>query len=334
METKYIYGIIETSEETIITVSGIDKYEEVYAVPYKDISAAVSDSPFIDYTALPRDRVARYFLNHQRVIEKIMDFYTIIPMRLGTYSLSIGDVEEILSKGYTLFKDVFKKINNRIEIDVAATWNDLDPIIKEIGEYEDIKMFKENLMSQPEGVSVEDRIKIGSLIKNAMEKKREEISSDIANEFKKASVDLRPHDLMDDRMILNAAFLVDKGKRVEFENCLDRLNTLYNEKINFRCVGPLPPYSFYTAEIKKTDPEEITWAKEKLGIEKIAAKEDVVKAYRGKASLYHPDKNTDSANAERQFNEINKAYRILAECCHGNGSLVDEEAHIVVKIRD
>ena len=37
------------------------------------------------------------------------------------------------------FKDIFRKIDNKIEIDVVATWNDLNSVIKEIGEKQEIK---------------------------------------------------------------------------------------------------------------------------------------------------------------------------------------------------
>ena len=315
MEVKYIFGIIESAKEEFFGPCGVTAYEEVYTIPYQDISAVVSDSLFVNYTTLPKNQVARYLLTHQQVIEKIMDSHTIIPTRLGTYAFNIREIEEILSKGYAMFKDIFRKINNKIEIDVVATWSDLNSIIKEIGERKEIKEHKEKLMSVPEGVSVKDQVKIGSLIKNILDKEREKIASEIKAILAKMSIDLRPHDLMDDRMIFNVAFLIEKDKKGEFEKRLDELDEQYYKKINFRCVGPLPTYSFYTAEVKKISFEEIKWAKEKLGLDNMAAKEDIIKAYRSKANLCHPDKNSDIPDAERQFDETNRAYRILLEYC-------------------
>lgn len=340
MEGKYIFGIIEALEEKIFNSCGMSCYEEVYTIPFRDISAVVSDSQFINYTILPKDEVARYLLTHQQVIEKIMDVYTIIPMRLGTYAFNIREVEEILLRGYALFKDIFRKIDNKIEMDVVATWNDLNSTIKEISEANEIRSLKEKLMSGPEGVSVEDQIKIGSLIRNILDKKRERCSFEVEAALSNATVEsenpkgsggqginlnprtpessnpfIRRHDLMDDRMIFNSAFLIDKDRKAEFEKELDGLDELYAGKINFRCVGPLPPYSFYTAEVKKIPFNDIEWAKEKLSLNDMATRDEIVKAYRGKANLYHPDKNLGSPDAERQFNKIFKAYKILLEYC-------------------
>jgi hypothetical protein len=346
MEAKYIHGIIEASEEKLFNSCGISAHEEVYSIPYQDISAVVSDSQFINYITLPKNQVARYLLVHQQVIEKIMDSYTIIPMKLGTYAFNVREIEEILSKGYAMFKDIFRKINNKIEIDVVATWNDLNSIIKEIGEGEEIKELKEKMLSRPEGVSVEDQIKIGSLIKNILDKKREKLASDIGDVLGRMSIDSREHGLMDDRMILNIAFLIDRDKRTEFEKRLDELDKLYNEnnplsppfskggkrgfseqKINFRCVGPLPAYSFYTIETKKISFEEVDWARKMLHLGNKSTKEEIIKAYRNGAKLYHPDKSPDVPNAERQFNEIYRAYRILLEYHEGDISPFKGEEH-------
>lgn len=338
MECKYIYGIIEASEEKLFDLCGFAAYEEVYTIPYQDISAVVSDSQFVDYTALSKDRVARYLLAHQQAIEKIMDSYTIIPMRLGTYAFNIEEVKEILCKGYMKFKDILRKIDNKIEIDVVATWSDLNSIIKEIGEEQEIKELKEKMMSKTEGISVEDQIKIGSLIKNILNAKREKISSEVKSVLEGVSIDLKMHDLMDDRMIFNAAFLIDKDKKIGFEKELDRLNESYDGGLDFRCISPLPPYSFYTTEVKRIPLDDIELAKKKLCLNNMATKDEIIKAYRSKAKLYHPDKNAYSPDAEKQFNEIFRAYKILLEYCDGNACLPNGKEFsinaIVVKVRE
>lgn len=364
MEGKYIYGLIEASEEKDFYSYGLASYEEVYSVrniteaiqdskisnrvytiPYMDISAVVSDSQLVDYTTLPKDQIVRYLHHHQQVIEKIMNIYTILPMRLGTYAFNTGEVKEILSKGYTRFKDILKKIENKIEIDVVATWNDLNSVIKEIGEEEEIKELKEKLMSKPNGVSKEDQMKIGSLIKNTLDKKRADIALEIGDVLERVSIDSRAHDLMDDRMIFNTAFLISKDNHRDFNEKVEELNGRYLEKVNFRCVGPLPTYSFYTVEVKKMRFDEIDWARKRLCLNDFVTKGEIQKAYRNLALVYHPDRNPDTLDSDKEFNEVNEAYNLLLEYCLSAEQAGEREGYtfreeeftkdaIIVKVRD
>lgn len=318
----YIYGILNSDTSVHLSIPKDLLLEEgesngVYTIAYQGISALVRDSEMVDVTQMRKDVLARLLVGHQTVIERIMAAQdTIIPMRLGTNACDETEVRDILSQGYSLIKEVFARINNKIEIDLTAVWVDLALVIKEAGEEKEIKEFKEKLLSNPQGITADDQMKIGFMIKKELDKKRDHYACQIQEALKTVSPDFKVHEFMDDKMIVNIAFLIDKDKREDFYKEVEGLDVKFNEKANFRCVGPLPPYSFYTLEIKKLKLEEIDRAKKRLGIlDDIISKGELKKVYQRQAFSTHPDKNPDDPCSEKEFDEVNKAYKIVADYC-------------------
>jgi len=121
---------------------------------------------------------------------------------------------------------------------------------------------------------------------------------------------------MDDKMILNCALLLDKDKENEFDQALNELNTRFNDEINFKCVGPLPPYSFSTIELKKVGYAEINEARQLLGLNEEVTIHEIKETYRQLALKFHPDNNPEDPNLKEQFEDITKAYKLLTNYCH------------------
>jgi hypothetical protein len=339
---KYIYGVINSiphlsTEENLLETKRCTA-NGVYTISYQDISAVVTDSEIVDYTHMLKDASAKQLITHQRVIERIMLDHTIIPMRLGTFAVDVDEVRHFLAKGYPIIKDIFKKVFDKIEIDVAATWSDFNSVVKEVGEEKEIKEFKERLLANPKGTTVDDQMKVGAMVKSLLDKKREEYAVEIETSLNKVREDIKIHDLMDDTMVINAAFLINRLQEGNFDKEIEALNNGFAEKLNFRCVGPLPPYSFYTLEIKKMQFDEIDWARNKLGIlNDFTTKDAIKKAFQVRATSSHPDKNPEIPGMEREFDEVTKAYRILWEYCQEDSCSLNEDEFeknaILVKVR-
>jgi len=329
---KYIYGIINSSTEELFDIDEIVSFEDIYpfgntgiadnseisnqayTISFQDIAAIVKDSEIVDYSHMPKDTLGRLLVSHQQLVEKVMAKHTIIPMRLGTFAGSDEEVREILSKGYRTIKDIFERAKDSIEIDIVATLNDLKSFLQEVSEEDEISQLKQSLLNKEGGITIDDQMKVGVLVKRHLDKKKEMFANQIKAALGEIAQNLKAHDLMDDKMVLNTAFLIDKNRQEEFERQVEQVNDEFEDKLNFRCVGPLPPYSFYTLEVKKPQFEEIDWAKKILGLEKdfITAIE-IKKAHRKTALTCHPDKNPDTPNIEQKFDEMTRAYKILLD---------------------
>jgi len=161
---------------------------------------------------------------------------------------------------------------------------------------------------------VDDQMRVGVLVKKHSDKRKAEYADRIQSALNKVSEDFKAHDLMDDKMVLNTAFLIDRNRQKDLEQKVDEVNNRFEEKLNFRCVGPLPPYSFYTLEVKKPRFEEVDWARKKLGLtDDFITASQIKKAHRRLALTFHPDKNPDTPDIEKKFDDTTRAYRILLD---------------------
>jgi preprotein translocase subunit Sec63 len=89
----------------------------------------------------------------------------------------------------------------------------------------------------------------------------------------------------------------------------------YKGRLNFQRVGPLPPYSFSTIEVKKADFGEINKARKLLALGEEATLSQIKEAYWNLSSEYHPDKHNGDAEVQKRFEDISKAYELLKEYC-------------------
>jgi hypothetical protein len=311
---KYIYGIIP-NPDGLKNLSELEQYD-LHTISYQDITAVVKDAEMVECEMLRRDELARLLVKHQEMIETVMGLgYTIIPMRLGTYAVDGREVNAILRKGYRLIKDILGKIQARIEIDIVATWTDFASVLKSVGAEKAIVKFKTQLLAQGQQITVEDQKNLGMMVKQALDRRASDYAYQIHTALKTVSQDLKVHDVMDDQMIMNTAFLINASEREDFDQKLAELDANFDEIVNFRCVGPLPSYSFYTLEIERLEFGDIYWAKNKLGLQETATPEDIKRAYQAKAFSSHPDQNPNLPGIDEEFEEVKEAYTILVNYC-------------------
>ena len=329
-EGKYIYGVIGTDEDKSFGSIGVgERGDEVYTVPYQDIATVISDSPIIDYKSLTKDVVARYLLAHQSVIEQVMKHYTIIPFKFGTTAESNEELKTIIAQGYPKFTGALKEMQDKIELDVMAFWNK-DKIFQDIAGEAEVKKFKEAIRQNP---SQQDGIKLGRLVAVLLENRRLECAQEILCKLSRFAEDVCVHEVMDDEMIANASLLLRKDREKELDSEMGELDRKHEGRVNFRCVGPLAPYSFSVIEVKKIGFDTVENARSELKLPQEASVNEVKRSYRRLAREYHPDKNP-SPDAPLKFQAIKEAYDVLTDyCCDDRWSFRKEDFKDFLLIR-
>jgi hypothetical protein len=241
---RYVYCIIRSELPMRFGAIGMDdQWPDVYTINYRDMAAVVSDVPIS-----PLDSTRENVLAHERVNETVMRDHTVIPMSFGTIFKTRDDIVELLRSAYEAFADVLNKMQDKLEFGLKVLW-DRDEIVRAIEtEDEDIHRLKSEISSQ-KGSTYFARMQYGRLIDAALQQRSERYVTEFLQRLRDVSVASRVNRAIGDKMIMNAAFLVQRDQEPAFDRRIKEIASRY-EKLTFKYTGPWPPYNFVNIRLK------------------------------------------------------------------------------------
>lgn len=243
---KYVYCIIKSPKSRDFGQIGIGEGSNpVYTVHYGDLAAVVSDTPIRIY-----DPTRENVLAHEFVNETVMREYTVIPMSFGTLFRTEEDIVELLKSTYRAFDDVLEKMKDKIEFGLKVLWDRERVIARIEEENEEIRRLRDEINRNAQSSTYFARMQLGRLIEAALEDAGNEYVRDIHEALKPAAVASRSNKPIGERMILNAAFLVERDREKNFDDAVKEVSRKYESLLTFKYTGPWPPYNFVNIKLK------------------------------------------------------------------------------------
>lgn len=243
---RYVYGVIETKQPLSFGKIGIGGAREpVYTVNFQDIAAIVSKTSVYIF-----DPTRENALAHEHVIESVMKTYTIIPMSFGTVFRTDNDIREVLRSIYVSLKDVLKQMENKLEFGLKVNW-DRDSVLEELKDAdEEIRRFHQEITRKHLQSTYFARMQLGRMIDKALSERSARYVRDIYEALRGVCVASRDNKPIGDKMIMNAAFLVERDREREFDKAVNKIARQYGDLLNFKYTGPWPPYNFVNIRLK------------------------------------------------------------------------------------
>ena len=331
----YLYAIISTADHVIFDVPGIGaENDEVFTISYhspqsaslsgqadasiRPLAAVVSVSPLPDYHSLKRPEAAAYLLAHQRVVESVMRDFPALPIKFGTVLAGVSQVTQMLAQGESLFQVALDQYGNRVQMEVVVLWN-IQHVFQQIALDETVLQAKAELASCSPEENLAKRIALGKLVQETLEKRRASLRDEILPVFQEIVLEMAANPLMDDTMVLNVALLLDEQGCQGLDKKLEDLDTSFENRgytgsssLVFRCVGPLPPYSFTTIEVQSLSFEVVEDARKLLSLEETTTPKEIQRAYHRQAIQLHPDLNPNLHDIESSMTRLTQAYHLLS----------------------
>ena len=260
MSLRYVYGIAPAAAAPAIESAGLAGIDasRVRAIAERELAAVASDLPedeWRDDVLNERIRDLEWLTpraaSHQEVNARAMEIASaLIPLSFGTLFKTEKDIVEFLEDTYGALRDVLQKMKDKLEFGLKVNW-DRDQVLADVEqEYEEIRRLKAQIEGDQASSTYFARMQLGRLVEQALAQKSEGFVREIYDELRDSAIASRSNKVIGDRMIMNAAFLVDRSHAEAFDQKVQEIGRRYEGKLKFTYTGPWPPYNFVTIRLQ------------------------------------------------------------------------------------
>ena len=236
---EYIYGIVGEPQLRRFSFPGVGE-ADVYTINYQRIAAIVSDIEFPEI-----DPTRKNVQAHTVVQDELLKEYTLLPMGFGMVATSKDEVRGLLEKNYEGLTSELNRLAGSIEVELKLYW-DPETIIKEIqGENQELSRIKAKINTGSSFLEKRNLlIEAGKLVDNIVLDWKTRYAEMVYTVLKELSYQAKMNNPVGLKNLLNASFLIDKSRESEFKEQVYTLDSKFQGKVNFKYVGPMPPYNF------------------------------------------------------------------------------------------
>jgi hypothetical protein len=244
-EAKYVYCIIESQRPQTFGRSAVGgRNDEVYTIHHGELAAVCSDTAVAIH-----DPTRENVLGHERVIEAVMDQHSVLPMSFGTVFRTRDDVLAFLKDTHDALRDVIAQVRDKIEFGVQVNW-DRDAVVRDIeAQSEEVARLKAQIQRATSGSTYFARVQLGRLVERLLSERADSYVREIYDTLRADAVASKLNKPIGERMVLNAAFLVERGHADDFDRRMHEVARRYDGRLAFRYTGPWPPYNFVNVRL-------------------------------------------------------------------------------------
>ncbi|HEX8035562.1 MAG TPA: GvpL/GvpF family gas vesicle protein [Ktedonobacterales bacterium] len=242
---SYIYCIapahpLAKGKQPLKAASIGDQQKPPRIVTSDGLAAVVSDMSVGRF-----DITRQNILTHERVIAEVMSRVDVLPCSFGTVAASDKAIrEDLLRPLHGELLSQLDRIRGHVEMGVMVLW-ERERLFADITE-EDVRIrrMRDAIAAQPQDTAYYDRIALGELVAASIEQRREREAVALLASLQPLAADSRVNRIINDMMILNAAFLVKRDRVPAFDERIRELAEVSAGRLIFRYAGPLAPYNF------------------------------------------------------------------------------------------
>ena len=240
---KYLYGFAAGEFKPHGELLGLAN-APVHGIPFQDIVAVVSDHSVEKLSLLRRNLEP-----HHRVIREISQHTTLIPATFGHVSESEEQIVAVLRENYEHIRQELERLAGKAEMGIKLLW-DVDNIFEFfISSDRELRNRRDQVFGKSR-VTLGEKLELGAFFDKRLKQERERLGNRIIEALRPLTSEVRVNPPTDEKMVMNAAFLIEKSREKEFEEALYRAARLFDSNFALDYSGPWPPYNFVRLSLK------------------------------------------------------------------------------------
>lgn len=235
----YLYGIFPAPGPKNLQLKGLDG-QPVQNHLIGEFAFLYSEAKQERYLASRRN-----LLGHEKVLEEAMQhgYRTLLPLQFGLTVEDWESVNQQLTAPYgESLKLLFQKLEGRREVGVKVFWDSEAELQKMVEENEILKAKRDRLEGQRLGM--DQVIEIGQEIERGLEVRKQEIIEVFQAELNSLAVEMVENDLLTEKMIYNAAYLIPWEVEEKFSERVEKLDGKFESRLLIRYNNFTAPYNF------------------------------------------------------------------------------------------
>jgi hypothetical protein len=235
----YVYGVSPKRSYDSASLSGVDV--EIETVEHDGLVALTS--PLHNGTLTARDVRA-----HWRVLERVFDHATVLPMRFGTVMESREAVRDrLLAPNSDRLSDLLAQMDGLVQLNVKGRYDE-ELLLREIVKRSPaIARLRDRVRAPGTGTPAQ-QIQLGGLVNAEIERYRDADTHAALRGLEQLAVSARAEQVNHPNAF-DLAFLVERPREADFGGGVARLREDLGERVEIRYLGPLPPFSFAQADL-------------------------------------------------------------------------------------
>ncbi|WP_116951958.1 GvpL/GvpF family gas vesicle protein [Jiangella endophytica] len=236
---QYVYAIVPAGTSAPDDLTGIDG-GAIEMVAYGPVAAVVGKVG-TDRAFGRRDDL----LAHSRVTDTLAPHCAVIPMRFGSVVADTDAVvAELLEPNAEYFSSVLDELAGHRQFVVRARYNEEAVLAEIVTENPDIAELRERTRGHTVEASWTERIRLGELVAQALEVKRDVDSGTLLDLLVPAAADWNIRASGEVDYLIDVALLVADDRLEEFERAAEEAARDLAGRGRVRLVGPMAPYDF------------------------------------------------------------------------------------------